>query len=270
MNRTTARTCLALGLSIAMARAALAIPPTTPVLQCAPDAVVAGTLCVDKYEASVWRVPNPTTANKTLVRRIQLGLATRSALLAGGATQVGMASGDYAPCAGNGQNCGNDIYAVSLPSEMPSGFATWFQAEEACANAGKRLPTSAEWQVAANGTQDPGPDNGTTDCNTDDALPIPTGSRSGCVSARGAFDMVGNLAEWVADWVPAPTGCPGWGSFSNDQMCLFGANTTGNAPGALVRGGASASIDGPSAGPLAVSVFPPTRSAIFVGFRCAR
>ena len=138
--------------------------------RCGPDAVVAGTVCLDRYEASVWRVPNPTTTNAMLVRKIQLGRATRADLTAGGATQLGTASDDYAPCADNGQNCANDIYAVSLPSEIPSAFITWFQAQEACANAGKRLPTSAEWQVGANGTPDPGPDNGTTDCNTDTAL----------------------------------------------------------------------------------------------------
>src|SRR5262245_25848398 len=268
MNRIMmASSCLAAGMAIALASAAEATSPR----HCAPDAVQAGTICLDRYEASVWRVPNPTTANRALVHRIQLGLASRGDLLAGGATQLGtMTTSDSAPCASNGQNCANDSYAVSLPLETPSAFATWFQAEEACANSGKRLPTSAEWQIGANGTQDPGPDNGTTDCNTDDALAIPTGARSGCVSARGAFDMVGNLAEWVADWVPATTGCPGWASFSNDQMCLSGASTTANSPGALVRGGASASIDGPSAGPFAISVFPPFRSAIFVGFRCAR
>jgi len=82
--------------------------------------------------------------------------------------------------------------------------------------------------------------------------------------------MVGNLAEWVADWVPAPTFCPGWASFSNDDMCLAGASTTSNFPGALVRGGAFAALGGPRAGPLAVHPFPPFRSTSFVGFRCAR
>ena len=97
-----------------------------------------------------------------------------------------------------------------------------------------------------------------------------TGARSSCVSARGAFDMVGNLAEWVADWVPRSTTCPGWGSFSDDDMCLSGASTTANGPGALVRGGAFASLGGPLAGPLAVRDFPPFREASFIGFRCAR
>ena len=268
MKRSLMSVSLVVGLVMGLSSMAAAHFPTIPVRRCAPDAVVAGTVCLDRYEASVWRVPDPTT-NAVLVRKIQLGIATRADLTAGGATQLGLV-GDYAPCARNGQNCTNDIYAVSLPSEIPSTDITWFQAQEACANAGKRLPTNAEWQVGANGTPDPGPDNGTTDCNTaSDGLSL-AGARTGCVSARGAFDMVGNMAEWVADWVPAPTACPGWASFSNDQMCLAGASTTTNGPGALVRGGAFASLGGPSAGPLAVHIFQPSHSNNFVGFRCAR
>jgi hypothetical protein len=270
MKQSIVRVSLAVGLVIGAASAAFAVFPVTPVTRCGPDAVVAGTVCLDRYEASVWRVPSPTTTNAILVQKIQLGLATRADLTAGGATQLGTAGDDYAPCTKNGQNCANDIYAVSLPSVIPSAFITWFQAQEACANAGKRLPTSAEWQVGANGTPDPGPDNGTTDCNTSsDGSASLTGARSSCVSARGAFDMVGNLAEFVADWVPAPTMCPGWASFSNDDMCLAGASTISNSPGALVRGGAFAAIGGALAGPLAVHPFPPFRAAIFRGFRCA-
>ena len=44
------------------------------------------------------------------------------------------------PCADTGQNCVNDIYALSLPSETPSAFISWFQAQEACANADKEGP----------------------------------------------------------------------------------------------------------------------------------
>jgi formylglycine-generating enzyme required for sulfatase activity len=272
MKRSTMKASLVVGLLMGAASAAAVEFPTLPVRRCAADAVLAGTVCLDKYEASVWRVLNATTTNASLVRKIQLGKATRADLLAGGATQLGTAGDDYAPCADSGQNCVNDIYAVSLASEMPATDITWFQAQEACANASKRLPTNAEWQVGANGTPDPGPDNGTTDCNTAsvDGVPSLTGARTSCVSARGAFDMVGNLAEWVADWVPGTTNCPGWGSFSNDDMCLAGASTTQTGPSVMVRGGAFASIDGPGAGPLAVHTFRPSHSTNFVGFRCAR
>jgi hypothetical protein len=40
---------------------------------------------MDKYEASVWRVPVPTTINKDLVTRIRQGRATAADLQKGGA-----------------------------------------------------------------------------------------------------------------------------------------------------------------------------------------
>jgi formylglycine-generating enzyme required for sulfatase activity len=270
MKRILVQVSVAVGLLTGAASAQVVRFHGIPLLRCGADAVVAGTVCLDKYEASVWRVPNPTTTNAPLVRRIRRGRATRDDLLAGGAVQLGKAGDDYAPCANDAQNCLNDIYAVSLPSEIPSAFITWFQAQEACANSGKRLPTSAEWQVGANGTPNPGPDNGTTDCNTASSNSTTlTGARSRCVSARGAFDMVGNLYEWVADWVPRSAACPGWGTFSNDSMCLAGASMTANGPGALLRGGDFGS--GPEAGPLTVSAsFGPFNFGPSVGFRCVR
>src|SRR5262245_49552328 len=132
--------------------AAAAAPPSGPVGRCPADAVVAGAGCMDKYEASVWRVPSPTTTNRTLVARIRQGKATAADLAAGGATQLGIrAPFNYAPCAQSGQNCADDIYAVSLPGVIPSSSITWFQAQAACENAGKRLPSNAEWQAAVAG-----------------------------------------------------------------------------------------------------------------------
>ena len=211
---------------------------------CPSDMVSVGGFCIDKYEASVWDS-------------------------ATGTTQYGVAVDDY-PCTDNGQNCTN-IYARSVAGVVPSIRITWSQAQQACHNVGKRLPTNAEWQQAVTGTPDPGPDNGITDCNTASAgAAVNTGSRSSCVSAAGAFDMVGNLHEWVADWVPQSTGCPNWGPFSNDLMCLSGASTTATAPGALLRGGGWNSftaagpfyVDGSSGGPK----YQDNRT----GFRCAR
>src|SRR5262245_38651002 len=43
---------------------------------CPPDAVRSGTACMDKFEASVWRVPDPTTTNADLVAKIERGTAT--------------------------------------------------------------------------------------------------------------------------------------------------------------------------------------------------
>src|SRR5262249_46113281 len=241
--------------------------------KCPPDAVVSGVGCMDKFEASVWRVPNPMTSNRALVARIQLGRVTAADLWVGGATQLGIGHNDnYAPCADSGQNCVDDIYAVSLPGVRPSVTITWFQAQAACESSGKRLPSNAEWQAAVTGTPDPGPDDGTADCNTASAFnTVPTGSPSACRAPRGAFDMVGNVYEWVADWVPRAAACGTWGpnvSPTGDDQCLAGAAASGE-PGALMRGGSFAS--GVLAGPLAiVASAPPSLPSVSIGFRCTR
>ncbi len=271
MNQGRVKIFLVIAQVMGVASTAAAGFPRLPVRRCSADAVPAGTICLDRYEETVWRVPDPTTTNAILVSDIRLGKATQAELASGGAVQLGIAGEDYAPCTKDGQSCANDIYAVSLPSELPSAHISWFQAQEACANSAKRLPTSAEWQVGANGTPDAGPDNGTTDCNTSAAGPglVSTGTRSNCVSSRGAFDMVGNLDEWVADWVPRSTACADWASFSDDTMCLVGASTLGIGPGALTRGGSLVSAT--KAGPLAVSGGRvPSFASGLIGFRCAR
>lgn len=250
-----------------------------PLSKCAPDAVVSGTVCMDKFEASAWRVPGAATINKGLVKKIRSGKATVADLVKGGATQLGLLGApDYAPCGDGGQNCTNDVFALSLPQVLPSAQVSWFQALAACKNSRKRLPSNAEWQAAALGTPDPGPDDGTTSCNVGgvDAVATLTGSRSGCASADGAFDMVGNLYEWVADWSPrSSAGCNGtWlssASPTGDHQCYTGAATSGE-PGALLRGGSFGFGfgAGASAGPLAVLPRTPSIPDIVIGFRCAR
>ena len=80
--------------------------------------------------------------------------------------------------------------------------------------------------------------------------------------------MVGNLYEWVGDWVPASTMCPGWGAFSDDDMCLSGASTTAQGPGALFRGGGF--NIGVQAGPFAVDGGTVASDFGNIGFRGAR
>lgn len=195
---------------------------------CPPDSVQVGPVCVDKYEASVWE-----TTDASLVALIQSGLATQADLISGGAVQRGVSSNDY-PCNIDGNDCAT-IYAVSISGVTPSSFITWFQAQQAAANSGKRLVTNAEWQMAAAGTPDPGGAPGPADCNTTSNAKDLTGARANCVSRWGAFDMVGNVWEWVADWVPRSTDCV-MPLFADDANCLAGASTT-LGPGALIRGG---------------------------------
>lgn len=174
-------------------------------------------------------------------------------------------------------NWTSPLYAVSVAGVFPTGCVTWFQAEQACALSGKRLLTNQEWQRAAAGTPDPGTDDGGTDCNVGGLnVPLNTGARAKCVSNWGAFDMVGNVEEWVADWVPQSTSCPGWGTFSDDYMCLSGASTTATGPGALVRGGlftsfTEAGVFALDPGPLRLPIGnSPAVNRRGLGFRCVR
>jgi hypothetical protein len=233
---------------------------------CPPDSVRSGTTCIDTYEASVWQTTDAPT-----IAKIKDGTVSLANLTAAGAIRRGAAGDDYgAGCPDTGNDC-TDVYAVSIPGVIPSRFLTWFQAAAAARNAGKRLPSNAEWQAAALGTPDTGGvDDNSTTCNTDNLIPGPslTGARSGCVSDVGAFDMVGNLWEWVADWVPLSTTCAGWGGFSDDLMCLAGAGATGGL-GALLRGGDFSA--GADAGVFAVyGNLAPSDAYSNIGFRAAR
>jgi len=224
---------------------------------CPPDSVRVGPACLDTHEASVWEVPPGSVA---LIQKIKAGTVTLAELQAG-AVQRGATSDDYgAGCPDTGNGCVN-FYAVSLAGVTPSRFLTWFQATAAARNAGKRLLTNAEWQAEALGTPDGAP------CIVSAGGPGPTGT-AGCVSDVGALDMVGNLLEWVADWVPLSTTCVPALFGTNDFNCLAGASTTAG-PGALLRGGLFS--DGSFAGVFAVvGDGAPSSADPDVGFRAAR
>ena len=215
------------------------------------EMVEAGSICIDKYEASVWTEPD------------------------GGTQLVGDAAIDAA-CPDNGQPSGTadcqDFYARSVAGVEPARPITWFQAQQALANSGKRLPQNAEWQQAVAGTPD------STACNVDTGSVANTGANAGCVSRFGAFDMVGNVWEWVADWVPLADDCASWpAGFGSDLTC-FGddpcSGGTSRFPGALIRGGFFSAEDfggGAGAGPFAVGApFEPSIASPGVGFRGAR
>jgi formylglycine-generating enzyme required for sulfatase activity len=268
------RLCRMLG--IAAVYVAGEMPATALTLRCPPDSVKVGNVCIDIYEASVWQIPS---TNAALIRRVQLGRVTLGDLTNGGATQVSPAftcSPGFPATFDATGNWTSPLFAVSVAGVVPTSCVTWFQAEQACALSGKRLLTNQEWQRAAAGTPDPGTDDGGTDCNVGGlSRPIDTGSRAKCVSNWGAFDMVGNLEEWVADWVPQSTDCPGWGAFSDDVMCLAGASTTATGPSALVRGGGFTNFT--AAGVFALGARPattlgnsPALARKSLGFRCAR
>ena len=241
---------------------------------CPPDSVPVGTMCMDTYEASVWE-----TTDAGLIAAIRDGIVTLGDLQAVGAIQRGVSGDDYgAGCPDTGDGCVN-FYAVSIAGVKPSRYINWFQAAVSARNSGKRLPANIEWQVAAVGTPDSAPFS-STECNaqhdTSPSLVTTTGSRINCVSDVGAYDMVGNAGEWVADWEASHPNCqnvavntaPIFPATQDTNTNCAGVGST-PGPSALIRGGSFP--EGVHAGVFAIeSTYPTTNAHVHVGFRAAR
>ena len=110
-------------------------PGVGPLATCPHDAVLVGTTCVDRYEASLWQVPAAASAVLTAIRS---GTVTLADLTAAGATQVGSDDPPFNHTAipATFPRTGNwtaPVYAASIPGVLPSTSASWFQAEQACA-----------------------------------------------------------------------------------------------------------------------------------------
>lgn len=79
---------------------------------------------------------------------------------------------------------------TSAAGVVPWTHVSQHQARELCARAGKRLAAPDEWHEAALGVHD-------ANCNIHGGTLKKTGTLQGCVSASGAYDLVGNAWEWV-------------------------------------------------------------------------
>ena len=161
---------------------------------------------------------------------------------------------------------------LSIHAERPVIGVDWQDADAYCRWAGKRLPTEAEWERAARGTDErrfPWGNQAPTADLANHALGsrfsysqalMPVGHYEKGKSPAGLYDMAGNVWEWVQDWYGAiyyekspeknPTG-PGQGTFK------------------VLRGGSWSELPKYLLTYGRFKLPPDTRNA-YTGFRCAK
>ncbi len=212
-------------------------PSAAPRSLCPAEMVLAGRVCVDRWEAQLTDKASGQALSPYYPPTRALAVRLRDQWDRDRATMGGPEAQAIGvpPLPAWQTQREPELLAVSRPGVVPNGYVSGVQADRACKNAGKRLCTSDEWVTACQGAarrQFPygdkykqgacnifrskhpasvlhdNPSIGHLDPRLNlvkdgaDPLLRPTGGTPSCKSEWGedaAWDMNGNLDEWVED-----------------------------------------------------------------------